>query len=99
VTGRSPCNLEPLFARLLAVVAQHAPPENQTVAVPQVQELKVAVARGKQADDSKIAKIVEGLVDLVPKAVGAIVSTFAKPILGGIAGPVTERVLKELRGG
>ena len=96
--GVSPRDLEPLFATLLAAVAQHAPADKQAAAVQQVQELKAEVAKGKQAEDGKIAKIVEGLVGLVPKAVGAIVSTFATPILGGIAGPVTKYVLEKLKG-
>ena len=92
-------DLEPLFVTLLAAIAQHAPAEKQAAAVQQVQELKVEAAKGKQADDGKIAKIVDGLVELVPKAVGAIVSTFATPILGGVAGPVTKYVLDKLKGG
>ena len=97
--GVTPRDLEPLFATLLAAIAQHAPPEKQAAAVRQVHELKAEVAKGKQADDGKIAKIVEGLVGLVPKAVGAIVSTFATPILGGVAGPVTKYVLEKVKGG
>jgi hypothetical protein len=34
----------------------------------------------------------------VPSATSAIVSAFATPILGGIAGPVTGFVLDKLRG-
>ena len=64
----------------------------------QVQALKAEVAKGKQAEDRKIAKIVDGLVDMVPKAVGAILSTFGSPILDGIAGPVTTFVLDKLKG-
>ena len=96
--GISPRDLEPLFAPLLAAVAREAPAEKKAVAVQQVQELKAEVAKGKQADDGKIAKLVDGLVGLVPKAVGAVVSTFASPILGGIAGPVTKYVLEKLKG-
>src|SRR5208337_2088563 len=83
--GVSPRDLEPLFAPLLAAIAQEAPAEKKAAAVQQVQELKAEVTRGKQADDGKIAKLVDGLVGLVPRAVGAVVSTFASPILRGIA--------------
>jgi len=45
-----------------------------------------------------IAKLVDGLVGLVPAATSAVVSAFATPILAGIAGPVTGFVLDKLRG-
>jgi hypothetical protein len=89
-------DLEPLFASLLAVVAQRATANTQAAAVQQVQELKTEVAKGKQAEDRKIAKIVDGLVAMVPGAVGSVVSMFATPLLGGIAGPVTKYVLDKL---
>ena len=95
--GISPRDLEPLFAPLLAVVAQQAPADKQAAAVQQVQELKAEVAKGKQADDGKVGKIVDGLVDMVPGAIGQVVSMFATPILGGIAGPVTKFVLDKLK--
>jgi hypothetical protein len=94
VSGR---DLESLFAPLLALVAEQAPSDKRAAAVQQVQDLKAEVAKHEQADDSKIATIVDGLAGLVPKAVGAIVSTFAMPILAGIAGPVTKFVLNRLQ--
>jgi hypothetical protein len=90
-------DLESLFAPLLALVAEQAPSDKRAAAVQQVQELKTEVAKREQAEDSKIATIVDGLAGLVPKAVGAIVSTFAMPILAGIAGPVTKFVLNRLQ--
>jgi hypothetical protein len=45
-----------------------------------------------------MAKLLDGMVALVPSATSAIVSAFATPILGGIAGPVTGFVLEKLRG-
>jgi hypothetical protein len=95
--GVSPRDLESLFAPLLAAVAHEAPADKKASAVEQVQALKAEAAKGKQADDSKMAKLVEGLVGLVPKAVGAVVSAFGSPILGGIAGPVTKYVLDKLK--
>lgn len=96
--GISLHELESLFASLLAAVARETPAEKKAAAVQQVQELKTEVAKGKQADDGKMAKLVEGLAGLVPKAVGVVVSAFASPILGGIAGPVTKDVLEKLKG-
>jgi hypothetical protein len=93
----SPSDLEPLFALLLAAVAREAPADKTAEAVQQVQALKAELAKGKQADVGKVDKLVDGLVGLVPKAVGAVVSTFASPILGGIAGPVTKYVLEKLK--
>jgi hypothetical protein len=97
IQGISPQDLETLFAPLLAVVAQQALSDKQAAAVQQVQKLKAEVAKGKQADDSKMGKIIDGLVGMVPDAVGQIVSMFATPILGGIAGPVTKFVLGKLK--
>lgn len=96
--GISPRDLELLFAPLLALVAHQAPAGMQVAAVQQVQELKAEVAKGKQADDSKLGKIVDGLVGMVPGAIGAVVSIFATPVLGGIVGPVTKFVLDKLKG-
>ena len=45
-----------------------------------------------------MGKIVDGLVGMVPGAVGAVVSMFAMPLLSGIAGPVTKYVLEKLKG-
>ncbi|MET0167378.1 MAG: hypothetical protein ABW318_20540 [Vicinamibacterales bacterium] len=96
--GISPRDLEPLFAPLLAAVAKQAPAGIQATAMSKVEELKAEVAKGEQADDSNVGKIVDGLVAMVPGAVGAVVSMFATPILGGIAGPVTKYVLDKLKG-
>ncbi len=95
--GVSMKDLEPLFASLLATVATQAPVGMQPKAVQHVEELKAEVAKGKHADDTKMGKIVEGLVGMAPGAVKALVSMFATPILRGIAGPVTKYVLDKLK--
>jgi hypothetical protein len=97
--GISPHELEPLFAPLLAAVAQEAPADNKAAAVQQVQELKREIAKGEQAQDGKIARILDGLAGMAPAAVGSVVRTFATPILGGLAGPVTKFVLEKLKSG
>jgi hypothetical protein len=96
--GISPRDLEALFAPLLALVVQKAPSDQRAAAEQQVQELKAEVAMGKEADDSKVGKIIDGLVNMVPGAIGTVVNLFATPILGGIAGPVTKFVLEKLKG-
>lgn len=95
--GIPPGELEALFAPLLAAVAQHAPTDKQAQALQQVQALKAEVAKGGQANDRQMRKIVDGLVTMVPGAVGAVVRMFATPILSGIAGPATKYVLDKLK--
>ena len=97
IHGASPAELKLLFDELLKVVQGHAPPGRQAEAAKQVGELKAEVAKGKQANDGTVAKLIEGLVGLVPGAVSAVASTFVNPILGGIAGPVTKYVLDKLK--
>jgi hypothetical protein len=52
----------------------------------------------EKPDDGAIAKIVDGIFGHIPEGVKALVSAFASPILGAIAGPVTKFVLDKLRG-
>jgi len=84
--------------RLLAAAISAAPPEKRAEAEEKVAALKQEASKGKDANDGVVAKIVDGLVGLVPGAASAIVSAFATPILGGVAGPVTNFVLEKLRG-
>jgi hypothetical protein len=70
----------------------------QPEAAQKVEALKNEAAKGKKADDGVMAKLVKGIVSLVPGAVSAVVSAFATPILGGVAGPVTKYVLDEIQG-
>ncbi len=75
-----------------------APPENQPKAMQKLEELKNEVARGKDAKDGVVAKLVEGVAGLIPGAVSAVVGAFATPLLGGIAGPATKYVLDKIQG-
>lgn len=97
VQGISGAELEKLFTPLIAAVRQ-APPEKQAEAEQKAEALKTELAKGKDANDSVVGKLVDGLVDLVPGAVSAVVSMFATPILGGVAGPVTKFVLDKIQG-
>ena len=90
-------DLDALFASLLAAVAAQAPLDGQAAAVRQVEDLKAEAAKGRKADDGKVARIVDGLVGLVPGAVSAVASAFASPILAGVAGPVTKYVLDKFK--
>jgi hypothetical protein len=75
-----------------------APSGAQPDAEAKLTALKQEAAKGKDANDGTIAKLVDGLVGLVPAAASALVGAFATPILGGLTGPVTSFVLDKLRG-
>jgi hypothetical protein len=85
--------------RPLAEAIGAAPPAARARAEAKLAALKQEAAKGKGgANDSVIAKLVDGLIGLVPAAASAVVSAFATPILAGIAGPFTGFVLDKLRG-
>jgi len=75
-----------------------APPQVQPEADAKLAALKQEAAKGKNANDGVMAKLVDGLVRLVPAAASAVGSAFATPILGALVGPVTSFVLDRLRG-
>ncbi len=85
--------LRPVIAAIGA-----APADKRSEAEAKLAALKEEAAKGKDANDGVIARLVDGLVGLVPGAASAVVSAFATPILGGIAGPVTGFVLDKIRG-
>jgi len=85
--------LRPLIEALRAL-----PAEKRADAEAKLSALKQEAAKGRQANDGVIAKLVDGLVGLVPGAASALVSAFATPILAGIVGPFTRFVLDKLRG-
>jgi hypothetical protein len=95
--GLAAADLELLFAPLLAAVMENAPADRQAAALEQVEKLKAEATKGKQADDDKLARIVDGLAAMVPGAIGSIVSMFSMPILRGIVRPATKLVLDKLR--
>jgi len=96
-TGFSHEQLNQLFAPLMSAL-RAASPEKQTEAIQKAEELKKEVAKGKDANDRVMAKIVDGLAALVPGAVGTVVGMFATPILGGLAGEATKYVLDKIQG-
>jgi hypothetical protein len=89
--------LEGALRPLIEAIAA-APAEKRPEAEEKLGALKQEAAKGKGANDDVIAKLVDGLVALVPGAASALVGAFATPILGSIAGPVTSFVLGKLRG-
>jgi hypothetical protein len=95
--GIAAADLERLFAPIMAAV-QQADPAQRQAAEQAAQELKAEAGKGKKADDTRLARLIDGLVGLVPAAVTAVVSAFASPILAGVAGPVTQYVLQKISG-
>jgi hypothetical protein len=96
-TGIPTADLDKLFAPLMSLV-EAVPAPNRDEAIQAVAAIKEEIGKGKKADDSRVGKLLDRLVDLVPGAVGAVVKTFASPILGGLAGPVTKFVLDKIQG-
>ena len=78
--------------------ALKAAPNVEAEAIAKLDELKAEAAKGKKADNSVMAKLIDGVVGLVPGAVSAIVGAFGTPILAGIAGPLTKAVLDKIHG-
>lgn len=95
--GLTAAEVTALFSPLVQAIKQ-APPSKQQEALRLEQELEQEVAKGDQADDGRMAKLLNGLLSLVPGAVGTAVSIFATPVLAGVAGQVTHMVLKVFGG-
>ncbi len=96
-TGLTGDQLNQLFTPLMNAL-RAAPSEKRDEAMQKAEDLKKEVAKGKEANDGVMAKIVDGLVALAPGAIGAVVGVFATPILGDIAGPITRYVLDRIQG-
>jgi len=95
--GISTADLDRLFAPIMTAV-QQADPAQRQAAEQTARELQAEAGKGKKANDTRLAKLIDGLVGLVPSAVTAVVSTFTSPILAGVAGPVTQYVLQKIGG-
>jgi len=93
--GLSPAVMEQLFAPLLAVVARQVPPDKRVEAMQLTEALRTEVAKGEEADGSKIKKIIDGLIEMVPGAIGTVVSLFTTPVLKNVAGEVTKYLLEK----
>jgi hypothetical protein len=88
--------LDDVFRPVLEAI-RAAPPQVQSEAEAKLAAVKQEAAKGKNVDDGVMAKLLDGLVGLVPAAAAAVGSAFATPILGGLVGPVTSFVLDKLR--
>src|SRR4051812_7960742 len=86
----------------IADAVKDAAPAIRPIAKTTLDSLKTEVEKvekGEKPDDTVISGLVRGLVGLVPSAVSAVVSAFASPVLGAIAGPATQNLLSELGSG
>jgi hypothetical protein len=95
--GVASAEFERLFVPLMQVL-HNLPPEQRDEATQKTEALKSELSKGKDADDTVLAKLVDGIVKIIPNGVSAIVGMFASPILAGIAGPVTKFVLDRIQG-
>ncbi len=92
-----PERIDNLFRPLVDLLPS-APADAQPAVAEKVEQLKTEVAKGKNADDSVVAKLIDGLVALVPSAVSAVAGIFATPVLSGLVGPATKYVLDKIQG-
>ena len=96
--GAAPTNLESSFAPLvLAVATSGEPADVRAAALRQVDALKAEVSKGHRADDNRMSRIVNDLADKIPGAIAAVVSVFAAPPVGGVAGTMTSDAVDKLR--
>jgi hypothetical protein len=87
---------EALLPVLNAIKA--AGPEVRPEAEVKLAALKKEAARGKDANQGVMQKLVDELVGLVPAAASAVGTAFATPLLGALVGPATKLVLDKLGG-
>lgn len=92
----SEAELAALFVPLLAALQQSST-DQRPAALQKAAELQSEVAKGKEANDKRVATLIDGVVALVPGAVSALVSAFASPLLAGVTGPITGFILEKLR--
>jgi hypothetical protein len=90
--GLGGTDLYRLFEPLANVIGA-ALPEVRAEASRCVEELKSEVAKGDQADDGRMATLIDGLVGMVPAAVSVLTRIFATPGLARLAGNATKFVL------
>jgi hypothetical protein len=93
--GMSRGDLDRLFTPLVTAVREMPPPQQAEVQA-RVEALKVETVKGDQADDERIAELIQDLVALAPSTVDTIVGLFAPAALGRLAGAATRFVLKRI---
>ncbi len=89
--------LNEVFQPVLEAI-RSAPVEKQTEAVGQLEALKAEAAKGNHADHGLMTKLADGIIGLVPDTLKSLATAFGKPVLSGIAGPVTQFLLNKMLG-
>ena len=89
--------LEELFQPVKDAAQQAAPQSQEAQVETKLQELHSELSQGGNANADRLNKVIDGLVDMVPGALGAVVSMFGSPILGALVGPVTKQVLDHIQ--
>ena len=84
-------DLDKLMLKLAATVALHVGATDVDRAMAQVTVIHTELAKGKAADDARLADAVQALLPVAPDAV---VAAFSTPPLATQIGPVTQYVLK-----
>ena len=93
-------DLASLFQALRTAVEARAAVPEKSIAAAHVEAIQEEVAKpAPQRDDGRLARLLDGMVDLVPAGVGAVTSAFATPLLGAVAGPLTAAVLERFKKG
>ena len=93
-SGISVQELQQLFDPLITFIQKSSAPD-QAEALSQVEDLQQEVAKGEEADDSKVGGLIDDVISLVPDAVSYIAKIFGTPYLDSIAGPITKFVLNK----
>jgi hypothetical protein len=96
-SGVSEDAIEQLFLPLTGIL-HIASPSQLAEVIQKTQELKRELLKGRHADDSRVARLLDALADLVPGGVSILVSMFTSPTLAGVVGPTTRFVLDKLQG-
>jgi len=86
-----------LFQPFREQVQQAVTQDKQGEVDEKVQALHTELSQGKNANADRLNQIVDGLVEMAPGAVGAVVTMFANPILGALVGPATKLVLDHIK--
>jgi hypothetical protein len=86
------------FATLLAALDRQTSTPNKELAQEHVAALQEECANPPaKRDDKRMARLLDGLVNLVPGAVSAVVAAFASPVLGAVAGPATTALIDQFK--
>lgn len=83
--------------RQIASAIDAASSDKKSEAMEKLSEIDKEVSKKEMADDSVIGNLLGDLVKLVPGATAAVVSAFATPVLGAVAGQFTKFVIKQIQ--